>query len=146
MRSLGGALGMTIDEKADLSNLTYSIMEIERDDLIYLTTDGISDNYDPRVNRTATSLSATPHERYLGTLHHMQLLIDDKDNSFHLCHHLIGHVIQLTNRQRQTIEHGVRENRAVTSSARMQFEKTMQEKLEKLPDKIDHASLVASFI
>jgi hypothetical protein len=146
MRSPGGALGMTIDEKADLSNLTSSIMETERDDLVYLTTDGISDNYDPHVNRTTTSLSATPHERYLGTLHHMQLLIDDKDNAFHRCHHLVEHVIQLTNEQRQTIEHGVRENQAVTGSARIQFEKTMQGKLEKLLGKLDHTSIVAYLI
>ena len=45
-----------------------------------------------------------------------------------------------------TIEHGVREKQAVTGSARIQFEKTMLEKLEKLSGKLDYASIVACLI
>ena len=46
MRVTGGALGMTMTEHADLSNLTYSIMSIEGGDFVFITTDGISDNYE----------------------------------------------------------------------------------------------------
>ncbi|CAF4546520.1 unnamed protein product, partial [Rotaria magnacalcarata] len=56
MRSPGGALGMTMTEKADLSNLTYSLMEIEQGDFIFLTSDGVSDNYDPCVSGCAASI------------------------------------------------------------------------------------------
>jgi hypothetical protein len=98
MRSPGGALGMTMDEKADLRNLSYSLMEIEQGDFVFLTTDGVSDNYDPCVSGAATSVKTplltrksstsitqippalmTAYERHLSTLQHMRLSIGDHE-------------------------------------------------------------------
>jgi len=165
MRSPGGALGMTMNEKADLSNLTYSLMEIDQGDFVFLTTDGISDNYDPCVSGAAASvktpllarksnnsISQTPptlmtaYERHLCTLHHMRLAIADNEkeqlSAFDLCNRLLQHVIRLTDELRYTIEQGVRENEGVEGSARNQFEMEMRNKVGKIPGKLDHASIV----
>jgi hypothetical protein len=165
MRSPGGAVGMTMDEKADLSNLTYSLMEIDQGDFVFLTTDGISDNYDPCVSGTAASVktpllarrssnavSQTPptlmtaYERHLCSLRHMHLAIADNEQeelkALDLCNRLLQHVIRLTDEQRRTIEEGVRENEGVEGSARNQFEIEMRDKVGKIPGKLDHASIV----
>jgi hypothetical protein len=165
MRSPGGALGMTLDEHADLSNLTYSLMEIEQGDFVFLTTDGISDNYDPCVSGHAVSVktpllvrksneirseilptSMTAAERHQSTLEHMKLSIDkhpDTMNALHICHCLLQHVIRLTDEQRRTIEQGVRENKDIDDVERNAFELDMHDKVRKLPGKLDHASIVA---
>jgi hypothetical protein len=152
MRSPGGVLGMTMNEKADLSSLTYSIMEIEQDDLVFLTTNGISDNYDPCVSRTAllsgdmSQTLSTPYERHLSTLHHLALTIRENDHSliaFDLCHRILQYVLRSTGEQLQTIEQDIRENQGVQGSARVQFELEMHEKVEKSSEKLDHASIVA---
>ncbi len=164
MRSPGGALGMTMNEKADLANLTYSLMEVEQGDFVFLTTDGVSDNYDPCVSGAAASVktpllarrssNATSHtpptlmtayERHLCSLHHMYLSIADNQeqlNAIDLCNRLLQHVIRLTDEQRRTIEQGVRENEGVQGSARNQFEMEMRDKVGKIPGKLDHASIV----
>lgn len=166
MRSPGGALGMTLDEKADLDNLTYSLMEIDQGDFIFLTTDGISDNYDPCVSgsaasvktpllarKSSASISQTPpmlmtaYERHLCSLHHMHLTIADNNeqeelNALDLCNRLLQHIIRLTDELRQTIEQGIRENDGVEGAARIQFETEMRNKVGKIPGKLDHASIV----
>ena len=164
MCSPGGALGMTMNERADLSNLTYSLMEVEHGDFVFLTTDGISDNYDPCVSGAASSvktpllarksshtLSQTPlmlmdaYQRHLASLRHMCLAIAARgipSSAFDLCQRLVDGVVRLTDEQRRTIEQGVRENKDVEGVARRQFENDMRVKVGKIPGKLDHASIV----
>ena len=165
MRSPGGAIGMTMDEKADLSNLTYSLMEIDQGDFLFLTTDGISDNFDPCVSgaavsvktpllarRSSNAVSQAPlallaaYERHLCSLNHIRLAIADNEqdelHAIDLCNRLLQHVIRLTDEQRRTIEDGVRENDGVEGTARNQFEMEMRDKVGKIPGKLDHASIV----
>ncbi|CAF1052436.1 unnamed protein product [Adineta ricciae] len=165
MRSPGGALGTTMDEKADLANLTYSLMEVEPGDFVFLTTDGISDNFDPCVSgngasvktpllarKSSQSISTSPpvlmtaYERHLFSLNHMYLSIANKGedmNARDLCNRLLQYVIQLTNEQRQIIEQGIRENEGIQNSARLKFELEMRNKIGKIPGKLDHATIVA---
>jgi len=165
MCSPGGALGTTMDEKADLSNLAYSLMEIEQGDFIFLTTDGISDNYDPCVSGAAASVKTpllarkstnsssqipptlmTAYERHLGSLQRMYLSIADNDeqlNALDLCNRLLQYTIRLTEELRQIIEKGVRENEGIEGSERNRFEIEMRDKVGKIPGKLDHASIVA---
>ena len=172
MRLPGGAIGMTMDEEPDLSNLTYSLMEIDQDDFVFLTTDGVSDNYDPCVSGAAASIktpllarkagnvtSETPpmlmtaYQRHQCTLYHMYLSIakrgqeeeeqqQEQLNASDICHRLIQHISRLTEEQRRTIEEGVRDNEGVEGSAKQQFESEMRSKLGKIPGKLDHASIV----
>ena len=70
MRHSGGALGPADGYNPDLSNLTCSFVVLEENDLVFLCSDGISDNFDPVVSKKppllnlesdgVTSLSSSP--------------------------------------------------------------------------------------
>ena len=51
MRHSGGALGPADGYNPDLSNLTCSFVILEEGDLVFLCSDGISDNFDPVVSK-----------------------------------------------------------------------------------------------
>lgn len=53
MRNVGGALGGVYGNKPDVSNLNYSVMYIKENDIVFLVSDGVSDNLDPIVSQTA---------------------------------------------------------------------------------------------
>lgn len=53
MRDALGALGPVDGNKPELSNLTLSMTIVDRGDIVYLTSDGISDNFDPVVGKFA---------------------------------------------------------------------------------------------
>ena len=54
MRYSGGALGPSDGFNPDLGNLTLSYTQLESGDIVYLTSDGISDNFDPVIGRLRT--------------------------------------------------------------------------------------------
>ena len=49
MRDALGALGPVDGQNPELNNLTCSMTYVEEGDLVFLTSDGISDNFDPVV-------------------------------------------------------------------------------------------------
>lgn len=51
MRDALGALGPVDGNKPELSNLTLSMTICEGGDIIFLTSDGISDNLDPVIGK-----------------------------------------------------------------------------------------------
>ena len=51
MRDALGALGPVDGVNPELSNLTCSMTEIDAGDIVFLTSDGISDNFDPVVGK-----------------------------------------------------------------------------------------------
>lgn len=53
MRDALGALGPVDGNKPELSNLTLSMTIVERGDIVFITSDGISDNFDPVVGKFA---------------------------------------------------------------------------------------------
>lgn len=53
MRDALGALGPVDGNKPELSNLTLSMTIVETGDIVFLTSDGISDNFDPVVGKFA---------------------------------------------------------------------------------------------
>lgn len=53
MRDALGALGPVDGNKPELSNLTLSMTIVEKGDIVFLTSDGISDNFDPVVGKFA---------------------------------------------------------------------------------------------
>ena len=56
IRDAGGALGPVNGIQPELHNLTCSMTFVDPGDIIYLTTDGISDNFDPVVTKIAVSM------------------------------------------------------------------------------------------
>lgn len=53
IRDAGGALGPVNGQDPELHNLTCSMTYVDPGDILYLTTDGISDNFDPVVTKIA---------------------------------------------------------------------------------------------
>ncbi len=53
MRDALGALGPVDGNKPELGNLTLSLTIVEKGDIVFLTSDGISDNFDPVVGKFA---------------------------------------------------------------------------------------------
>lgn len=54
MRLSGGALGPADGVNPDLGNLTLSYTQLEDNDIVFLSSDGISDNFDPVIGRFRT--------------------------------------------------------------------------------------------
>ncbi len=49
MRHTGGCIGPLVGDDPDLGNLTCSFTFVEEGDIVFLTSDGITDNFDPNV-------------------------------------------------------------------------------------------------
>lgn len=57
MRDALGALGPVDGNKPELGNLTLSMTIVEEGDIVFLTSDGISDNFDPVVGKFAEAVT-----------------------------------------------------------------------------------------
>ncbi|XP_062714948.1 PP2C-like domain-containing protein CG9801 [Aedes albopictus] len=57
MRDALGALGPVNGDKPEMTNLTLALTVLEKDDIVFLTSDGISDNFDPVVGKFAEPLT-----------------------------------------------------------------------------------------
>ncbi|XP_055922059.1 PP2C-like domain-containing protein CG9801 [Eupeodes corollae] len=74
MRDALGALGPADGNKPELSNLTLSMTVVDAGDIVFLTSDGISDNFDPVVGKFAeawtpeSKISKYESQRSLGVL------------------------------------------------------------------------------
>lgn len=55
IRDAGGAIGPVNGKDPELHNLTCSMTFVDPGDIVYLTTDGISDNFDPVVTKIAVA-------------------------------------------------------------------------------------------
>lgn len=60
MRDALGALGPVDGTNPELSNLTCSMTEVESGDIVFITSDGVSDNFDPVVGKFAVMPSNKP--------------------------------------------------------------------------------------
>jgi hypothetical protein len=67
MRDALGALGPVDGLNPELSNLTCSMTEVQTGDIVFITSDGVSDNFDPVVGKFAipkrNSMSSPPLSR-----------------------------------------------------------------------------------
>ncbi|RNA45124.1 hypothetical protein BpHYR1_033034 [Brachionus plicatilis] len=168
MRNVGGALGGVYGNKPDVSNLTYSLMYIKENDIVFLMSDGVSDNLDPIVSQTARKQGnrnsmmdnveknladlpeMSPYERYACGLAHMnEILLRNKTPNENLsaqetCAILIDHVVKLTAEKRDLLEKGLLEASQIEDSEKKaKFQADLRQKSLKLRGKLDHASIVA---
>lgn len=58
MRDALGALGPVDGNKPELSNLTLSLTTVDVGDIVFLTSDGVSDNFDPVVGKFAEAFTS----------------------------------------------------------------------------------------
>lgn len=168
MRNVGGAIGGVYGNKPDVSNLTYSLMYIKENDIVFLMSDGVSDNLDPIVSQTARKQAdlnsgsdietkslvnlpeMSPYERYACSLTHMSEILlrnktpNDSISAQETCAILIDHVLKLTAEKRNLLEKGLLEaSKIEDAEKKAQFQADLRQKSLKLRGKLDHASIVA---
>ena len=71
LASFSGALGPVDGVNPELSNLTCSMTYVEPGDIVFLTSDGISDNFDPVVGKFCVP-KRTPDENKSGRINSSQ--------------------------------------------------------------------------
>ena len=163
MKDAGGAIGPVSGDQPYLTNLTFSITTCEPGDIVFLTTDGVSDNFDPVVTKIAVpgrkdellqsvdqKPEMLPHERHLFAMKGMERIIHEYEleteldiSAQELCVALTDHVVSLTAQKRLVIENPVYYNRQYRAKERRKIEDTIRDTIRLLPGKLDHASVVA---
>lgn len=62
MRDALGALGPVSGSEPELNNLTVAMTIVDVGDIVFLTSDGISDNFDPVVGKFAIAKKDIDHD------------------------------------------------------------------------------------
>ncbi|KAL0277126.1 UNVERIFIED_CONTAM: hypothetical protein PYX00_004513 [Menopon gallinae] len=170
MRDALGALGPVDGNNPELSNLTCSMTEAESGDIVFITSDGVSDNFDPVVGKFAVMPSTKPEivsqnlpivqavQRHELTLLRLDDLLRHNVSgdgpictlASDLCARLLDFVIRLTSAKRKILEDAelycTEKNGVVTELSKAEQKirrKNACEKLVLVPGKLDHASVVA---
>ncbi|XP_052829957.1 PP2C-like domain-containing protein CG9801 isoform X1 [Octopus bimaculoides] len=173
IRDAGGAIGPVDGENPELQNLTCSLTFVNKGDVVFLTTDGISDNFDPVVTKVAIPRKNTdnnsndalpttpdtfedkpmmePQERHIYALkemeriiHEHELLTEETCSAQELCGALVQHVLTLTDSKRKILENPeLYRKKKMTSKERKRRDSQIVEQMSKAPGKLDHASIVA---
>lgn len=171
IRDAGGAIGPVCGNDPELQNLTCSLSFCEQGDIVFLTTDGISDNFDPVVTKSAlpkkindansNELSPSsensgkpemePSERHLYAMKQMErvvyefeLVTEEQCSAQELCGALVQHVLSLTDAKRKILENPqLYVRRKLTMKEKEKRDSDIVNQMAKAPGKLDHASIVA---
>ena len=173
IRDAGGALGPVDGNNPELHNLTCSLTFGNNGDIVFLTTDGVSDNFDPVVTKIAlpkipneTNLNEaekdpyvlmhskpemSPRERHIYSMkemerivHEYELIMEEEVSAQELCSAMVQHILTLTDSKRKILENpALYARRKMTSTERQRRDSEIVEKMSKAPGKLDHASIVA---
>ena len=165
-RDPGGCLGANLGDDPDLSNLICCFVPVAENDIIFLTSDGISDNFDPVTLRTALSTGIrytgtpslpllTPQQRQQHMLAGIQGLLSrcsERDGdliSVHdLMNSLITYAINTTDQKRSFLEHAwvKTQDPSLTIEERRREERKLSQHSKTLGGKLDHATVVGFFV
>ena len=165
MRDSGGCLGANVGDKPDLGNLTCSFALLSEGDIVFVTSDGVADNFDPvtllegvaQPTTPAHSASPppvslpvlTPDQRQAALLANLARIIEcsrsrSKDEFLHaweVMEAIVKHIIGVTDCLRSCMESSDFDNPALTSLERRTKELEVKEKLKTMRGKLDHATV-----
>ena len=168
IRDAGGAIGPVDGQNPELHNLTCSATFCNHGDVVFLTTDGISDNFDPIVTKVAVAQGGrdsrsvdgfrvfpvkpemSPEERYVYALkemerviHEYELLTEEMCTAQDICSAMVQHVLVVTDGKRKILEDpGLYRKRRLTNFDRKSRDNDIMNKMAASPGKLDHASIV----
>uniref|UniRef100_A0A224XBK7 Putative serine/threonine protein phosphatase signal transduction mechanism n=1 Tax=Panstrongylus lignarius TaxID=156445 RepID=A0A224XBK7_9HEMI len=150
MRDALGALGPVDGTNPELANLTCAMTEVEPGDIVFITSDGVSDNLDPVVGKFTGLGGVEAEQRHrLGLLRTEDLLRNGVSGHGPPCHSarglvdlMLDFVTRLTSAKRRLLE----DEELYRSGGQTQQRakrKQMCGKLAAVPGKLDHATVVA---
>ncbi|XP_075229821.1 PP2C-like domain-containing protein CG9801 [Lycorma delicatula] len=155
MRDALGALGPVDGQNPELGNLTCSMTEVEPGDIVFLTSDGVSDNLDPVVGKFTGLPMVEAHQRHRLTLLRTEDLLRNGvsghgppcSTAKELVSLLIDFVTRLTAAKRRMLEdvelYADSEGGPRTRGKQRARRKDVCAKLAMVPGKLDHATVVA---
>lgn len=155
MRDALGALGPVDGQNPELGNLTCSMTEIEPGDIIFLTSDGVSDNLDPVVGKFTGLPTVEAHQRHKLTLLRTEDLLRNGvsgdgppcSTAQEVVTLLMDFVTRLTAAKRRILEDVELYQEAgggpLSKGEQRARRKEVCAKLSLVPGKLDHASVVA---
>uniref|UniRef100_A0A8D8RX07 PP2C-like domain-containing protein CG9801 n=2 Tax=Cacopsylla melanoneura TaxID=428564 RepID=A0A8D8RX07_9HEMI len=155
MRDALGALGPVDGQNPELSNLTLSMTELEPGDIVFLTSDGVSDNLDPVVGKFTGLPTVEAHQRHklvlLRTEDLLRYGVSGKGPSISSARDvvtlLLDFVSRLTAAKRHVLEdrdlYTGRDGKVLSPSEQVARRREVCKRLHAIPGKLDHATVVA---
>ena len=167
LRDCGGCLGANVGTQPDLSNLMCYFVPVAENDVVFLVSDGVFDNFDPVILLKGTTECEKQRKSEGGALadlpvlsrkqreevqlqlvaEHLRKVKSENGNSLLdasiVTKALMQYVMDITNTKRNYLEHGcidIDSNSELSAHAKA---KKKAEVLNFLPGKLDHASIVA---
>ena len=149
VREAGGALGPSDGYRPDLGNLTCSFTFVEPEDILFATSDGVSDNFDPVVIKHASTSRTSEHpdrpylspeERDEDSVRRMSCTLREEMPSGHVqsasdvAVSLLRHVVAQTEPKRRCLEEATEDPKN---------EREILSRSKQLPGKLDHATVAA---
>ncbi|XP_065835113.1 PP2C-like domain-containing protein CG9801 isoform X1 [Oscarella lobularis] len=166
MRDSGGVLGPADGLHPDLSNLTCSVTTISTGDVVFLLSDGVTDNFDPVVLRKSTTEKEkrawrhldmpepdlpiwTREERESFQCRKMEdalrqpTLTGQRRTAREVCAALIGYSTERTNDRRRLLEEPDNQTDLWPPKKRRERMDELERVLKRMSGKLDHAAAVA---
>lgn len=153
MRMAGGVLGPSLGSKPDLENLTISYLPVFPGDIVFSTSDGVSDNFTSKVIRgcesdTSLPMDTTKVSNCCEHVSHMTAHLSSHQEKLgaHLSAQtvaacLINHSVEVTERKRLLRSECIEKNIDLRREALKNPE--FAAKLNAATGKLDHATVVA---
>ena len=167
-RDAGGCLGANIGDDPDLANLICCFLPVCDNDIVFLTSDGISDNFDPVILKQATPAShptssytvsssltslpsLSPEERHQMSMSLMAKIIHEKQEGLHrslsiqdVIDAFITYTVEVTDQKRRFLEDVWKQTSdpQLSPSTRREKERRLSQKSKSLPGKLDHSTIV----
>lgn len=162
-RDAGGCLGANIGDDPDLANLICCFLPISDNDIVFLTSDGISDNFDPVILKQAIPTSHTasssltslptlsPEERHEMSMSLMAKVMHQKQKSLpnslsiqDVIEAFISYTVEATDQKRSFLEDVWKQTSdpQLSPSTRRDKERRLSQQSKSLPGKLDHSTIV----
>lgn len=161
-RDSGGCLGANLGENPDLGNLVCCFLPVSDNDVVFLTSDGMSDNLDPVILKKAVSLGLsvdstplpqlTPEERQEFMTLQLVKLFRTRASRLDLGYisvqdvvdTLISYSVEATDAKRSFLEQvwATTSNPQLSPNSKREMERQLSKQSKALPGKLDHTTIV----
>lgn len=162
-RDAGGCLGANLGTEPDLANLVCCFLPVAENDIVFITSDGISDNFDPVILKKAVSEGAapsapgsplphlSPEQRQEFTTSSIARAINAKRqriehpvNVQDVVDSLIVQAVDTTDEKRKFLEKAWLETSdpSLSPNSRRHKERRLGQESKSLPGKLDHTTIV----